>query len=91
MSRIQNLQDEIQPERAERSPLYATSSKDSLNAQADPKKQEENDARGKEEVRCHEELGTDSRKRATAASVIQKRWREHRERVGSYSLLHLED
>lgn len=77
-SRIHNLESEIRPEQAEATPPYAPRSEgSSLNTQAALKTEEEREAAGR-----GEELSTAGAKRDTAASVIQRRWREHRERVG---------
>lgn len=75
-SRIHNLESEIRPEQAEATPPYAPPSEgSSLNTQAALKTEEEREAAGR-----GEELSTAGAKRDTAASVIQRRWREHRER-----------
>lgn len=66
-SRIHNLESEVKAEQAEATAPCAPPS----DAQAALKKEEEREASG-----GGEEL------RDTAASVIQSRWREHRERVG---------
>lgn len=71
-SRIHNLESEVKAEQAEATaPCVPPSEGSSLNAQVALKKEEEREASG-----GGEEM------RDTAASVIQRRWREHRERVG---------
>lgn len=79
LSRIQTLENQIKQEEAEATPPDATSSDDNLSAQAAPTTERESDGGGKEE-----EPSPDRRRRHTAASVIQRRWREHRERVGDW-------
>ncbi|XP_075869794.1 IQ domain-containing protein E isoform X2 [Nelusetta ayraudi] len=69
-SRIHNLESEVKAEQAEATaPCVPPSEGSSLNAQVALKKEEEREASG-----GGEEM------RDTAASVIQRRWREHRER-----------
>lgn len=88
-SRIQSLEDKIKPAQAQPSSSSTISLKNTVNAEARVEKKEVRDAGGKEEEKGHEELGTDWRKRHTAAMVIQRNWRKHRKRVGNYSRLQL--
>lgn len=77
-SRIQALESQIKREEAEAMSAHVTSTDDSLKAQAALEKEGERDGRGEEE-----KLNPARARRDTAASVIQRRWRKHRERVGN--------
>lgn len=83
MAQIQSLEERIKPARPERSSVSAASPENSNIAQAETALEErgEMDAGGTEEEGGGEGLPGEKSKRENASAVIQRNWREHRERV----------
>lgn len=75
---------EREPAQAERSSLLAPSPEDAedTHARAGLEEGGERDAGGAGQKGGDEGLDTEKRERERAISVIQRTWREHRERVG---------
>lgn len=85
-ARIQTVEDRIKPAQAElSSPPSATSPEGSEDARARAglEEGEERDVGGKEEKEGHEEVSQEKEEREKAASVVQRNWRQHRQKVGN--------
>lgn len=83
MAQIQTLEERIKPAQAELSSDLAASPKndDITQAGTGMEEREEKDAGGTEEEGVGEGLHAEGSKREGASVVIQRNWREHRERV----------
>lgn len=85
MVQIQTLEERLKPAQAELSSDLAASQKndDITQAGKELEEREEKDVGGTEEEGVGEGLHAEGGKREAASVVIQRNWREHRERVCS--------
>lgn len=83
MAQIQTLEERIGPAQAELTSVSAASpeNEDIPRAGTGLAERGEKEAGGKEEEGVGEGLHTEKSKREGASAVIQRNWREHRERV----------